>query len=140
MEAQNYQLNEAKMFADVNEGTAIVINSITGIYYGMNKFGTAVFENLQAGSSTREILDAVKAIPGSGENLEEVLEAFVQTLLGFDIVIPVSGGSPRNAEIDPEVAKEDGFVPECTEYRDVQELLFADPIHEVDVDEGWKPE
>ena len=55
MEAQNYQLNEAKMFADVNEGTAIVINSITGIYYGMNKFGTAVFENLQAGSSTREI-------------------------------------------------------------------------------------
>ena len=68
MEAQNYQLNEAKMFADVNE-------------------------------------------------------------LGFDIVIPVSGGSPRIAEIDPEVAKEDGFVPECTEYRDVQELLFADPIH-----------
>ena len=128
------------MFADVNDGTAIVINSITGIYYGMNKFGTAVFENLQAGSSCQEILNAVNSIPGSGENVSEVLESFVQTLIDYDIVIPVSGGSPRIAEIDPEVAKEDSFVPECTEYRDVQELLFADPIHEVDVDEGWKPE
>ena len=32
----NYQLNEAKMFADVTDGIAIIINSMTGIYYGMN--------------------------------------------------------------------------------------------------------
>ena len=28
----------------------------------------------------------------------------------------------------------------CKEYKDVQELLFADPIHEVSEEEGWKPE
>ena len=38
----NYILNESEMFADINEGTAIVINSQTGIYYGMNGFGTSV--------------------------------------------------------------------------------------------------
>jgi hypothetical protein len=139
MESKCYTVNEEKMFADVNEGTAIVINSVTGVYYGMNKYGTEVFENLQAGSSTGEILDAIKAIPGSDDNCENAFDAFVQSLVGYEIVIPAEAGSPRVAEINPELAIADGFVPECTEYRDVQELLFADPIHEVDVDEGWKP-
>ena len=30
----NYQLNESKMFADITDGIAIIINSETGIYYG----------------------------------------------------------------------------------------------------------
>ena len=60
-------------------------------------------------------------------------------MTGYEIMIPGEVSS-RPAEIDPEVAKADDFIPVCTEYQDVQELLFADPIHEVDVDEGWKPE
>ena len=34
-----YVLNDAKMFSDIADGIAIVINSETGIYYGMNGFG-----------------------------------------------------------------------------------------------------
>lgn len=33
----SYNLNEAKMFSDIADGVAIVINSETGIYYGMNE-------------------------------------------------------------------------------------------------------
>ena len=32
------------------------------------------------------------------------------------------------------------WKPDCIEYKDVQELLFADPIHEVDEETGWTPE
>ena len=46
----NYVLNEEKMFADVTDGIAIIINSETGIYYGLNGLGTAVYENLMNGS------------------------------------------------------------------------------------------
>lgn len=56
----NYVLNEEKMFADVTDGIAIIINSETGIYYGLNGFGTAVYENLMNGSSVAEILSALK--------------------------------------------------------------------------------
>ena len=42
----NYVLNDSKMFADVTDGIAIIINSETGIYYGLNGLGTAVYENL----------------------------------------------------------------------------------------------
>lgn len=140
MESRNYQLDEARMFADITDGTAIIINSTTGIYYGLNEFGTAIYENLLEGSSTGEILSAVKAIPGVPDRFDSLFESFIASLVGFEIVIPVEGKEPRAAVIDPEIARKDDFVPLCNEYKDVQELLFADPIHEVDVDEGWKPE
>ena len=140
MDALNYQLNEAKMFADVSDGMAIIVNSITGIYYGMNGLGTSVYENLMAGCSTAEILASLKAIPGAPSDVDKAFEEFISSLVGFEIIVPGEGASVGVASIDPAVAAGDGFVPSCTEYRDVQELLFADPIHEVDVDEGWKPE
>ena len=42
----NYVLNEAKMFTDITDGIAIIINSETGIYYGLNAFATNVYENI----------------------------------------------------------------------------------------------
>ena len=85
-------------------------------------------------------MDAVKSIPGVSDGFDSAFEKFIASLVGYEIVLPVENMEPRAAVIDPAVAKRDDFVPECTEYQDVQELLFADPIHEVDVDEGWRPE
>ncbi|MBP3269990.1 MAG: PqqD family protein [Bacteroidales bacterium] len=140
MKSLAFQLNEAKMFADITDGIAIVINSATGIYYGMNGFGTAIFENLLEGSSTSDIAAAVKEIPGVSEDFDSALDAFIDSLVEFELVVPRDEAYVRTVSIDPSVAVADEFKPVCTAYQDVQELLFADPIHEVDVDEGWKPE
>ena len=140
MESFYYQLNDAKMFADVTEGTAIIIDSLTGIYYGMNGFGTCIFENLQAGVSTGDILDTVKAIPDAPQELDALFECFINSLVEFEIIIPGVGNSEATPAINPEIAKADAFTPVCTEYQDVQDLLYADPIHEVDIEEGWTPE
>ena len=136
----NYILNESEMFADINEGTAIVINSQTGIYYGMNGFGTSVFENLLAGSSVEDVVAAAKSLSGAPAGVETALEAFLQTLSGFRIVLPADAPSSRPAELDAAAAAADAFTPECKEYRDVQELLYADPILEVEEETGWTPE
>ncbi|MBR5175516.1 MAG: PqqD family protein [Bacteroidales bacterium] len=140
MESRNYQLNDAKMFADITDGTAIVINSATGMYYGMNGFGTAIYENLQEGSSTGDVLSAAIQLPGIPDGFEAALEKFIASLVEFEIIVPKEETSSRPAVIDPAIAEESDFIPVCTAYQDVQELLFADPIHDVDVDEGWKPE
>ena len=139
MESKNYQLNDAKMFADVTDGTAIIINSLTGIYYGMNGFGTCVYENFLARSSSSEILAAIKELSQVPENVDKAFEEFISSLVEWEIIIPAETTS-RIPEIDPKIAKADNYIPTCTAYQDVQELLFADPIHEVDVDEGWQPE
>ena len=50
-----YALNEAKMVMDIADGIAIVINSETGIYYGLNAFGTMILEALAKGVDTVQI-------------------------------------------------------------------------------------
>lgn len=136
----NYQLNEAKMFADVTDGIAIIINSLTGIYYGMNGLGTGIFDSFLKGASEADVLNAFRAIPGAPDDCEARLQTFVDTLKSFDIIVPSTDERSVPVTLSAKDAAYDAFTPTCNEYSDVQELLFADPIHEVKEDEGWKPE
>ena len=140
MDNRTFQLNEAKMFADITEGMAIIINSQTGVYYGMNGFGTSVFDYLTKGVSVDAILEAAKQLSGAPETSDDQIKAFVDELLAFEILIPGGDAASVAVELDAQAAVNDGFEPTCTEYKDVQDLLFADPIHEVEEDTGWQPE
>ena len=135
----NYVLNDEKMFCDIADGIAIVINSETGIYYGLNGFGTAVFENILNGASTEAVLAAVKAMPGAPADSETRLGNFVAALIKHEIVLQGPSGEGA-VNLDPAIAEADSFALEVKEYSDAQELLLADPIHEVRTDTGWKPE
>ncbi|MDR0571721.1 MAG: PqqD family protein, partial [Rickettsiales bacterium] len=73
----NYKLNEEKMFCDINDGVAIIINSETGIYYGMNGFGTAVFSNIIEGISVDNILAALEKLSGVPADIKKRLNDFV---------------------------------------------------------------
>ncbi len=131
----SYQLNENKMFADITDGIAIIINSETGIYYGMNAFGTQIYENLVQGISVEKVWDKVKALGTDEANYK----VFVNALIENEILLPASD-SDAEAQIDESAAKEDNYILELKEYNDAQELLLADPIHEVKEEEGWSPE
>ncbi len=132
-----YVLNDEKMFSDIADGVAIVINSETGIYYGMNMLGTAIFENILEGASTEDITEALQALPNAPENCEELVQKFMAELEDFGIV---SQGQTDNAAVNIDItAIEEGFVLSVQEFNDAQELLLADPIHEVKDDTGWQP-
>lgn len=135
----NYQLNEAKMYADIAEGTAIIIDSTTGIYFGLNGFATSVYENLVAGASVEEIKAAAKQLTGAPAGIDADIDAFIEDLLAKEIIEPAAESSAAVA-LSADAAEADGFVLDCTAFEDAQELLLADPIHEVKEDEGWSPE
>jgi hypothetical protein len=134
-----YVLNEEKMFSDIADGIAIVINSETGIYYGMNNFGTTVFENILNGVSSEAVLAAIKVLPGAPEDMDSRMDAFVKALVDNELVKEGGVGS-GSAALDEEVVKKDNFTLEVKEYNDAQELLLADPIHEVKPETGWQPD
>ncbi len=131
----SYMLNEAKMFADVTDGIAIIINSETGIYYGMNAYGTLVYENLANGIDSEKVWEAVKPLGTQEVNYK----AFISAMLEKGILIE---GASSNADvnIDMNIAKKDKYELILKEYNDAQELLLADPIHEVKEEKGWSPE
>lgn len=136
----NYALNEEKMFADVTDGIAIIINSETGIYYGMNGAGTMVYENLaDKNVSVEKLLAALKAVAGTPADIDARLNAFIQKLLDNELIVEAAA-SEGIPELNEDVLKEDEFVFDVQEYDDAQELLLADPIHEVKEETGWEPE
>lgn len=134
----NYVLNEDKMFADITDGIAIVINSETGIYYGMNELGTVVFENLINGASVGKVLTALKALPNVPADIETRLNAFIEAIVAKELVL-AGAANDKEVQIAAETVAE-GFDINVSEYNDAQELLLADPIHEVKEDTGWTPE
>lgn len=136
----NYKLNEDKMFADIADGVAIIINGETGIYYGMNEFGTSIFENLIRGASTEAILDELNKIPDISPDIEVKFNEFVNILVEKALLIPTDEISEVEVKIDAANVCKNGFALNVSEYNDAQELLLADPIHEVKEEVGWSPE
>ncbi len=135
----NYQLNESKMFADITDGIAIIINSETGIYYGMNSFATNVYENIVSGASVEDILAQIKKIPQLPSDFEANFKMFIDAMIEKEVLLEAPSSS-NDVNINEQLAKEDSFVLELKEYNDAQELLLADPIHEVKEETGWTPE
>jgi len=130
-----YKLNEEKMFYDMAEGQAIVINFTTGIYYGTSSLGSAVLDALLAGADTQTVLTALQALPGCPEDMEAQLRAFIGQLLEKEVITAgESTGAP--CAIDT-AALADGFLLTVDEFAEVQDLILADPVHDVDVEQGW---
>jgi len=133
-----YQLNNKKVFADISDDMAIIINSESGVYYGINSFGASVFEYLLKGVSTTALLDIICKIQGVPVDMAQRLDVFVEALKAKEILI-ASETVDMEIFINPKLAVEYNFELELHEYIDAQELLLADPIHDVDDNIGWQP-
>lgn len=131
-----YKLNEEKMFFDMADGQAVVINFLSGMYYGTNSLGSAVLERLVHGGAPDKIAAEVKALPGCPEDFDTRLEAFIASLREKEIL---TEGETQESSEPPigEGALADGFELPLDEFSEVQDLILADPVHDVDVEQGW---
>jgi hypothetical protein len=113
---KRFLVNSQKAISETIDGETIIINLDTGCYYSMNLHGTALWNALISG----------KAI--STENPQ--VESFLALLLEDGLIIEI-------AQTDSPVADEKEFTePKLDKYTDMQEMLLADPIHDVDT-AGW---
>ncbi len=133
-----YKLNESKMFADVTNNVAIIINSETGIYYAINNCGSVVFQAILDGCSKQSIVENLRKITNCPADIEQKLNSFIDELLKREIIIEGEQSSKIPA-FDETVITKDNFEMKVSEYADAQEMLLADPIHDVDEEEGWQP-
>ena len=131
-----FRLNDEKMFYDMAEGQAIIINFTSGMYYGTSSLGSVVLDALLAGASTQSILAKVQALPGCPEDMAQQMEAFIAALLEKEIIVAAEGEGTEAGAVDP-AALQDGFVLTVDEFAEVQDLILADPVHDVNVEMGW---
>ncbi|MDR2840267.1 MAG: PqqD family protein [Paludibacter sp.] len=131
-------INEEKIYCDTCADRSIVINSDTGIYYGINGLSSEVFNLLAGGTSVSAILDALKKIPEVPADIEQRLQHFIAELIEKEIFIE-SITADNEVVINPLLAENDNFTLLITEYADAREMLLADPVHDIDEDLGWQP-
>lgn len=131
-----YRLNAEKMFFDMADGQAVVINFLSGIYFGSSALGSVVLERLVSGKAPEKIAGAVKALPGCPEDFDAQLSDFIARLREKEILLD-GETVPGGGEEIGDMALADGFVLTLDEFSEVQDLILADPVHDVDVEQGW---
>ena len=132
-----YRLNEEKVFYDIAEGQAVVINFITGVYYGFSSLGSEVLDRLVNGYSPASILKTLQSCEGCPEDMDKQMAVYINGLVDAEILVEAPGEGAEDSGLLPDTALEDGFTLVLDEHSEVKDILMADPVHDVDVDMGW---
>lgn len=136
MKELGYRVEASRFYYDYADGLAIVIDSATGTYYGMNSLGSAVFDKLAKGEAPSAVFERLLELDGCPEQMERIFAAFFSRLQRVGLLVL---GQTEGSAATPFERKVDtgDFSLEVKEFADIQEILLADPIHDVDSDIGW---
>jgi hypothetical protein len=131
-----YRVNTPSIVSEVLDGEGVMINLDTGTYYSASGVGGAIWSLLEAGAHAEEIAGWLEATWGRRPELRADLHAYIARVLAEQLVV---AAPERAAPVLPPVrARTDYVQPTLEVFQDMQDLLLADPIHDVD-QAGWPP-
>ncbi len=142
MNLQNhYRINRPRVVYETIDGESVMIDFDTGNYYSLNPIGSAIWDLVDAGASTDEIVQTLnRRYDASQAQIQQAVDRLLSELQQKGLLVP--DGSDRERPVpllpsDPTEFERLSFVtPQLCEYSDMQDLLLLDPIHEVD-EAGW---
>lgn len=131
-----YRLNEPKAISETLDGETIAINMETGSYYSMNAVASMLWQLILSGCSHDELIDAAcQRYDAPSATISGAVDGFLAELSRAGLVTRSSGsqvGSPPGW-----TGPREAFVaPQMEVFDDLQEMLLADPIHDV-TPAGW---
>lgn len=130
-----YRVNEERMFYDLADNQAVVIDTATGVYYAMNVLGSMVFDYLAKGADPQSIVAFLKKTEGCPSDIETRMGDFVARALSFGLLEKAETSQDVTVAIDQNLMG--NFNMAVDRFEDAVELMMADPVHDVDLEEGW---
>jgi hypothetical protein len=121
--------------ADDFDGEIVAINMKSGIYYCVRELGAAIWRDLIAGHALTSIVESAKNLDVAlDEPIRQlVIQLVREGLLRERAYAPAAIG----ALSFPSAWQAGGRSLEIENYDDMQDLVMADPIHDVDSEQGW---
>jgi hypothetical protein len=136
-----FLVNAPSVVSEIIDGELIVMNLKTGNYYSSDKVGAVAWAWIEAGRTETQMKRLAAArYRASAQQIRDDLRAFFGRLLEEGLVreiaaindeTSVDGDAPS-----PSTSEEVFVSPALCVYTDMQDLLFLDPIHDVDA-MGW---
>jgi len=116
----------------------VVVNLSTGTYYSFDGVGVRLWEWIDGGRSSDDLVRIARVhFAGDGDAVAQSVRRFLAELREEGLVATeaaATGGTPDPVPTGGTVA----FVePALQKYTDMEALLLADPIHDVDESAGW---
>lgn len=129
MLGSGYKLASDDIVFEEFEGELVVLNLASGRYFGFNNSAATVWGAIMAG---------VHPVKMSSTHLDEkIISEFVKRLISFELI---ETDQETNSDLDDATLSELKKItsaPTVEVYEDLADLIIADPIHDVDNEEGW---
>jgi hypothetical protein len=126
----HYRINAPKVIHQIFDTEVVIVNLETGNYYSLSGSGIEVWRRLDAGFSSRRIVDDFSVAGAPAEKLE----SFIEELVREQLIMPTEEQAPAAGSEQPASGP---FLPPVLEkFTDMREMLLVDPIHELD-ESGW---
>lgn len=131
-----FTINTAKTISETLNGETIIINLENGNYYSVNSSGSVLWGFIQQGHTHASILQTfLSRYDADHDVIVSALDKTLSFLLNDGLILLVD--SPSTTPPTQVFATKEPFVePMIERYDDMQEMLLADPIHDVD-QKGW---
>jgi hypothetical protein len=130
--SSRYLINGPDVVSEDFNGETVILNLANGHYFGLRGIASQIWALLGEGHVPSAILESV------GVDRPELVEssaAFFERLAELALIIPREDDEARPAGLTDQTWAAE--APAVDVYEDLAELIFADPIHDVDEQAGW---
>jgi hypothetical protein len=133
-----FRINTPKIVNETIDGEVVIINFDSGNYYSSDTLGCEIWTLIEQRHSVDDIIQTVKERYSSDKlDLEESVRAFLGELELEQLVVSTKEGATSAPSLPERSDKQTvSEPPKLHKFKDMQELLLLDPIHDVD-DAGW---
>jgi len=135
---ERFLIDTENVMHETIDGEVVIVNLETGTYYAFDGTGEFIWNRLcDGGASLVELIGAARAgYAGADGDIEEGVTRFFNALQKERLLVAGQGGA-ATGEAPVQVQEPAEFSrPHLNIYTDMEALLLADPIHEVEPD-GW---
>jgi hypothetical protein len=137
-----YRVNSPQVIFENIDGELILVHMEKGAYYTTDEVGALLWFMVESRCSAAEMAESLRfQFDADADTIESAVAAFVDRLLGEDLIVAGEPGEEPAAERTPATRvattpKRPFVAPVLQAYRDMQDMLALDPIHDVEA-AGW---
>lgn len=139
MTAQDvYRVNSPRVIFENIDGELILVHMEKGAYFTTDEVGALLWDLIEARATVGEMVGVLRAeYEADPPEIEAALASFLARLIEEDLVSLETPAADRTPPSRTAVAARRPFrAPALQSYRDMQDMLALDPIHDVEA-AGW---
>ena len=133
-----YRVNIPRVIFENIDGELILVHMERGTYYSTDQVGADIWSMIETQCNLAEMCEALQSKYDAGpEEIAGAVSTFLSRLAAEDLVSVGPSSSERATPVRvPSEGRRPFRPPALESYRDMQDMLSLDPVHDVEA-AGW---